>query len=396
MKILVCHNAYQQPGGEEVAVELQVELLRSRGHQVVLYQRHSRELLDYGLLEKARFPLETVASRRTTREIRALVTRERPALAHVHNVFPLLSPSLYSALADAGVPIVQTVHNYRLLCPNGLFYTRGQVCERCKHGATHHAVRLRCYRSSYTLSAVYALAIGRHRRRGTFDRIDRFVALTSFTADKLVEGGLAPRDKVSVLGNFLPSPLPEPARAAPGGPAGGGYVLYLGRLSGEKGVHLLVEAFAGLPSVALKIAGSGPEADALARRIESLGARNVELIGRREGAEKWTLIRDALFTVAPSLWYECFPFAVLESLACGVPALVAGHGGLAAMLAGREVAMTFRPGDAADLRARAAELAVDPARRRQLGERGRALVESEFSDHAHYRRLTGIYRELVP
>ena len=109
-----------------------------------------------------------------------------------------------------------------------------------------------------------------------------------------------------------------------------------------------------------------------------------------------SLSSHALFTVAPSLWYECFPFAVLESLACGVPALVAGHGGLAAMLAGREVAMTFRPGDAADLRARAAELAVDPARRRQLGERGRALVESEFSDHAHYRRLTGIYRELVP
>lgn len=396
MKILVCHNAYQQPGGEEVAVELQVELLRSRGHQVVLYQRHSRELLDYGLLEKARFPLETIASHRTTREIRDLVAHEHPALAHVHNVFPLLSPSLYVALAGAGVPIVQTVHNYRFLCPNALFYTHGQICERCKHGATHHAVRLRCYRSSYTFSAAYALAIGIHRRRGTFDRIDRFVALTSFTADKLVEGGLAPREKVRVLGNFLPSPLPEPAGVAPDDPAGGGYALFLGRLSREKGVHLLVEAFAGLPSVPLKIAGSGPEAEALARRIESLGATNVELIGRRGGAEKWALIRHALFTVTPSLWYECFPFAVLESLACGVPALVADHGGLAAMLAGRGVAVAFQPGDAADLRARAAELAADPARRRQLGKRGRALVQNEFSDRAHYHRLTGIYRELVP
>lgn len=396
MRILVCHCSYQQPGGEAVAVENQVRLLRERGHEVVLYQRDNREILEYGLAAKARFPLETVDSARTYREVRELAAGERFDLAHVHNVFPLISPSLYRALGDAKVPIVQTVHNYRLLCPNALFFTHGEICERCKHGRTWHAVRLRCYRDSHALSAIYALAVGLHRRRGTFGRIDRFLALSAFAAGKLVESGLTVPERVRVLGNFLPLPLPAPANRAPRGDDEP-YALFLGRLTEEKGIHLLADAFAGVPGLRLRIAGDGPEAGALSQRLAALaGAGNVETLGYRGGGAKWELLRHAAFTVIPSLWAEGWlPFSALESLACGVPVLIAGHGDLPESVRAEGVGATFAPGDAADLRRRALELARDPAGRREMGARGRALVEREHTDRAFYDRLMAIYREVA-
>jgi len=156
VKILIVHNHYQQPGGEQMAVEAQVSLLRERGHRVILYMRNNAEIERYGLWQKVIFFPKTIFSRRTYREIRALVMRERPDVAHVHNVFPLISPSVYWALKDSGVPVIQTVHNFRFLCPNALFYTHGRICERCKYGNTLHAVRWKCYRQSYILSTLYA------------------------------------------------------------------------------------------------------------------------------------------------------------------------------------------------------------------------------------------------
>ncbi|HYF66017.1 MAG TPA: glycosyltransferase, partial [Herpetosiphonaceae bacterium] len=158
----------------------------------------------------------TVFSRPAYRRLRELVRRERPDVAHVHNVFPLLSPAVYRALRAEGVPIVQTIHNFRLLCPNALFFTRGAICERCKGGNMLHAVRLACYRDSRLLSALYATTIMAHRRAGTFAAIDRFIALTEFTAAKLVEGGIARPDRISVLGNFLAERCRRPATGAPG------------------------------------------------------------------------------------------------------------------------------------------------------------------------------------
>ena len=184
MKILLVHNNYQQVGGEKAAVESQIELLRRHQHQVLPFIKESLDIKGYRLAAKIALLPRTFYSRQAYHQVRSLVKQERPDLAHVHNVFPLISPSVYRALAAAGVPIIQTVHNFRFLCPNALFYTHGQICERCKHGQTLHAVHLKCYRQSYLLSALYALTIGLHRRWGTFQRIDQFIALTNFTAQK--------------------------------------------------------------------------------------------------------------------------------------------------------------------------------------------------------------------
>jgi glycosyltransferase involved in cell wall biosynthesis len=391
MKILVVHNHYQQFGGEHTAVEAQTALLRGHGHEIVLYTRDNATIQGYGARDKALFFPRTVFSRETYDQVTRLVQQERPAVAHVHNVFPLISPAVYRALATAGVPIVQTVHNFRFLCVNSLFYTHDRICELCKSGKMSHAVRLRCYRNSYSLSALYALSIGLHRRWGTFQMIDRFIALSGFSAQKLVEGGVATRDRITVLGNFLPDPLPAPRSLAACPP----YVLYLGRLSREKGVATLIEAMAGVPELGLKILGDGPEASELRRLVAQRGLTNVEFMGHVTGEEKWELLRGALVTVVPSLWYEHFPFALLESMAVGTPVVASRLGSLADLIDEGRSGLLFRHGDSAGLAAVLRALAGQPDRALGMGNLARQTVEDRWTSRVHYQGLMHLYGELT-
>ena len=392
IRILVIHNHYQQLGGEQVAVEAQVSLLRERGHEVILYTRDNTEIEHYELSQKVSFFPKTIFSRRTYREIQALVARQRPDVAHVHNVFPLISPSVYRALKDSRVPVVQTVHNFRFLCPNALFYRHGRICERCKYGNTLHAVRWKCYRQSYLLSGLYALTIGLHRRAGTLNLIDRFIALTEFTAQKLVESGLTTQDKISVLGNFLPNPLPSPGSFETREP----YVVYLGRLSPEKGVEVLLDAVTGLPDLRVRIAGDGPQFGVLRAIARQRGLQQVEFLGRVVGEEKWELLRHATAVAVPSVWYEIFPFAVLESLAAGTPVVASNLGSLPYVVEDGKSGLLFRAGDSQDLREKLAWLVQHPAEALQMGRYGRQVVEKKYSAEAHYDKLMEIYAEVKP
>jgi len=392
MRLLVIHNHYQQPGGEQVAVEAQVSLLRERGHKVNLYTRDNAEIERYRLWQKAAFFPAAVFSRRTYGEIRTLIARERPDVAHVHNVFPLISPSVYLALKDSGVPVVQTVHNFRFLCPNALFYTRGRICERCKYGNTLHAVRWKCYRQSYILSSLYALTIGLHRRAGTFNLIDRFIALTEFTAQKLVESGLTTQDKISVLGNFMPNPLPSHGSFETREP----YVVYLGRLSPEKGVEVLLDAATGLPDLKVKIAGGGPQSGALRAIAQRRGLQQVEFLGRVVGEEKWKLLRHATAVVVPSVWYETFSFAALEGPVAGTPVVASNLGSLPYVVEDGKSGLLFQAGDSQDLREKLAWLVRHTAEALRMGRYGRQVVEKKYSAEAHYGKLMEIYAEVKP
>ncbi|RMG08669.1 MAG: hypothetical protein D6735_01495 [Acidobacteria bacterium] len=208
------------------------------------------------------FFANTIFSRQTYHEIINFITKEQLDVAHVQNVFSLISPSVYWALKKAGVPIVQTVHNMRFLCPNSLFYTNHHICERCKDGNTLYAIRWKCYRQHYALSALYATTIGVHRRLGTFDIIETFITPTEFTAHKLEEGRLA--DNITVL---VPELFPEAGSFERRNP----YLTYIGRLSPEKGVTILLEAMVGVPGVTLKIAGHGPQLPELNAKVRSNG-----------------------------------------------------------------------------------------------------------------------------
>lgn len=391
MRILIVHNYYAQPGGERAAVSAQADLLRQHGHRLSNYTRDNAEIRELGISGRSLLLKSSHFSSRTYKDVTAIIHKDRPDIAHVHNVFPLISPSVYRALADAGVPIVQTLHNFRFMCPNGLFYTHGEVCERCKRGNTLHAVRLKCYRKSYPMSALYASIIGIHRVLGTFDLIDRFVALTDFVAEKLEESGITDRSKIRTQGNFLPSPLPA-LRSYDSTDAS---FVYLGRLTREKGVANLLAAASELPGAHIKIAGEGPMAEELEGITHDQGLTNVEFLGRVDGEAKWDLVSRAAAIVIPSLWYECFPIVALESLAVGTPVVASALGSMPSIIEDGISGLLYSPGDRTDLSSKLKWIKDHSHEAELVGRQGRTLVEQNYSADAHYEGLMRIYAEVT-
>jgi glycosyltransferase involved in cell wall biosynthesis len=390
MKILLVHNDYQQAGGERVAVQAQITLLKQRGHRVIPFLINNQIIEQYTWLQKAAFFPNTVYSQHTYRALRTLVQSEQPDVAHVHNVFPLLSPAVYLSLSDAGIPIVQTIHNFRFMCPNSLFHTHEQVCERCKDGNTLPALHLRCYRDSYLLSGLYALTIGLHRRLGTFQKINHFLALTSFSARKLVESGLATPEKITVLGNFLPDPLPTR-----GPTTRQAYVVYLGRLSPEKGVATLVRAMQGLSYLKAKICGAGEQQADLESLVQELSLNNIEFVGYVSGEAKWELLRNATATIIPSVWYEHLPFSMLESWAVGTPVIASDLGSMRDLLNTQQEGLMFPAGDYLALRSRLKMMSQQLQAGLLMGEQGRRRIEAEFCETVHYSALVRVYQQLA-
>lgn len=389
MKVLVIHNHYQRWGGESAAASAQIALLRSAGHTVTAYARDNAEISEYRLLDKCAFFWRSFRSAATYRDLRRRIAHDKPDVVHIHNVFPLITPSAYIAAHDVGLPIVQTLHNFRLLCPNALFFTHGLRCERCMTGNTLHAIRHKCYRGSYILSALYAGVTGLHRARGTWGLIDRFVVLTEFTAQKLVDSGLTTHDRIRVLGNFLPEPLPQP-----GPSAREPYLVYMGRLSPEKGVETVIRAMAYTVGLRLLILGDGPQRDELADLVGKRGS-SIEFRGHVTGDAKWEILRRAAAVVVPSECYENFPMTVLESYGVGTPVIASDLGSLPFVVQNGETGILFSPGDPRDLAQAITSIVDNPEWARSMGLRARQVVEKHYSSQAHYEQLMSIYSEVM-
>lgn len=384
MKLLLVHNYYAQDGGEDAVFRHLAALLERRGHPVVRYERHNRELEGASRL---RVVADGFHSRRTAREVRELVERERPQLALVQNVFPLVSPSVYTALRAAGVPTVQLVYNYRLVCPNAHLYTQGAVCERCVHGSLWNAVRYSCYRSRLE-SAWYAAILGSHR--STFAALDGFVVPDGFMRAKLAEGGL-PADRIVPVGNPF-----DLAGYDPGAPEED-YFLFVGRLVRQKGILTLVRAFAQVPAPRrLRVVGDGPEraeAEALARE---LAPGRVEFLGLVWGDEVRALMARSLAVCIPSEWYDNAPLLLYQAYALGRPVIASRIDGIPEVVAHGEDGLLAAPGDVADWAAQVTRLGQDEHLRRSLGRAARAKAESQFSEDAYYARLTRALERLLP
>lgn len=322
MRIAIFHNRYRERGGEDTAVDGEAELLEKGGHTVVRCIADNREELSsaLGALRTALRARRNPASAARVAEL----AREAPIdVAHVHNFFPVLSPAVHEALSARGVAVVQTLHNYRLVCANGNLLREGRLCEECVPRGPWHAVRYGCYRGSRAQTLVWADAIAHHRARDTWRRcVDRFVAPTAFAARKLLAAGL-PHDRIEVL----PYVLADPGEPAPPGRG----AVFVGRLAPDKGVDLLLDAWRDQRGAPLTIVGSGPAEAAL--RARARGIPGVRFLGAlaRDGVVR--ALRDAAFAVVPSRWYEISPFAAIEALACARP-VVAWRGGALAELVG--------------------------------------------------------------
>ena len=390
MKVLFVHNFYQQFGGEDSAAIAERNLLESNGNEVLGFTRHNDEIKSYSLWEKAAFIPRTMYSHRTEREIRKAVEDFAPEVAFVHNVYPLISPSLYHTLHSLKVPIVQVVHDFRPFCPNGWFYIDGQICERCKFGNYLHAVKHRCYKDSYTLSALYSAALAGNRMAGMTDKVAAYVCLTNFYRQKMLEVGL-PEKKIFIRPNFIDPVAFAQDRSSPGS---GEYALYLGRLSSEKGPLTVLRAFENLPDVPLKIVGTGPLEAEMKQYIHDKHLVNVEMVGFKSGADKWRMIKNALFAIIPSECYENFPMVSLEYFSGAKPIIASNLGGLPHIVEEGKTGLLYRPGDAADLVEKIRSLLSRPAQIAEMGNRGRQLAETRYGPQESYSNLMNIFAQV--
>ena len=378
LNVVVVHNAYQQRGGEDAVVESEVELLRSRGHAVRTYLRHNDEIVGMGRVQAA---VNTLWSRRTVNEFSALLQAQRPDVVHVHNTFPLISPSLYWAASRAGVPVVQTLHNFRLMCPQGMLLREGRVCESCVGHLPLPAVVHACYQGQRPQTAVAAGMLVLHRTLGTWrHKVQRYIALNAFCRAKFIEGGL-PAERVVIKPNFVD--LPAPAEGLRSG------LLFVGRLSHEKGISTLVDAAGGLAPGVLRVAGTGPEAARLAAvpAVHALGA----LGGPQVAAE----MARATALVIPSLWYENFPRTLVEAYACGLPVLASRIGALAELVEDGVTGLLVEPGNAVEWAAKMQWALDHPEQMAQMGRAARAHYERCFTADVNHGQLTTIYRDAI-
>ena len=378
MRVVVAHNAYLLRGGEDAVAESEAALLRDHGHEVIEYARSNLDLAGMGKLSVA---VDTLWSRRTHSEISELLTRLRPDVLHVHNTLPLISPSLYWAAATARVPLVQTLHNFRMMCPQAMLLREGRVCEDCIGRVPWPAVRHGCYHGSRAQTAVLGGMLVLHRALGSYrHKVSRYIALNEFCRAKFVQGGL-PAERVVVKPNFVEDPKPgdEPRRG----------LLFVGRLSPEKGVDVLAQAARTLPLGSLRVAGTGPAQAALA------GLPSITSLGAMPSSAVAFEMARAVALVLPSIWYENFPRTLVEAYAAGLPVLASRIGALAELVEDGVTGLLFNPGDSADLAAKMTWALGHPDAMVEMGRAARRVYESKYTPEVNYEQLIGIYEQAL-
>jgi glycosyltransferase involved in cell wall biosynthesis len=389
MRVLLIHNRYRTsaPSGEDAAVRNEQRMLERQGVEVVCFDRCNDDIDDSTLLSKASAAADTIWSRRARAELSKVLRSVRPNVAHVHNTFSMLSPSIYGACQAEGVPVVQTLHNFRLFCPGALFLRDGKPCEDCVDKSLLESVRHRCYRGSFAATATLASMLTLHRALGTYSRhIDRYIALTEFARSKVIKAGV-PARSVVVKPNFVPDPPSA-------GDGSGDYVVFVGRLFEGKGAATLLDAWRQLPEVKLKIVGDGGLRAAL-QSMAQLEQLNVEFLGAQNRAVVLDLIAKAKILIIPSEWYEGFPMVIAEAFACGTPVLASKIGSLEELVAEGIRGRQFAAGNSLQLAAGVRRILGDGAALRRMRINARTFFEQHLTEQGNYASLMSIYSAVI-
>lgn len=375
------------------------ELLEQHGHRVIPFAaRQARDLptkwsgyfppgVDFaspGAVDIARF----LYSRPAARQMRRLLADEQPDLAHLHIYYGQLTGSILKPLADAGVPIVQTLHDFKLVCPVYSLLSHGKICEACQGKHFWRAATRRCNRGSLARSVLSAAETYVTHWLGAIDRFDHFITVSDFQRRKCIELGV-PAEKMTTVHNFADPTQFEPAQRP------GDYLLYFGRIEQLKGIYTLLAAAERLPEVPLWIVGTGDAEQHVAELIRQRGLNHVRLLGFKGGAELHELIRNSVATLLPSEGYDNCPMSVLESLALARPVIGSRIGGIPELVRDGVDGYLVPPGDAEALADRMQTLARDPEEAASMGLAGRSKIEAEFNPEIHYRRVLNVYRRVL-
>jgi glycosyltransferase involved in cell wall biosynthesis len=388
LKVISVYNRYLNRGGEDEVFELEGKLLDKHGCEVTLVteQVHNPN----GLIESTSLAFDVIWSRSWHARFEALLKEKKPQIVHVHNVFPTISPSIYYACRDAGVPVVQSLHNPRLLCPAATFYRDGHPCEDClgKH-LPWPSILHGCYQNSRIRTSGVATMLTVHRSLGTWRKlIDIFIVFTEFYRRKFIQGGL-PGNKIMVKPHFVdPDPGLKSNR--------GNYALYIGRLSPEKGVRTLLSAWKRLRDIPLKIRGNGP----LLEEVREFAAQHsgcIEVLANRLLPLEWArLMRGARFLVWPTEGnYETFGLVAIEAFAFGMPVIASRSGAMAEVVADERTGLHFTAGDSDDLASKVTWAWTHPDEMAVMGRNARCEYEAKYTAERNYEMLVDIYQRAI-
>lgn len=388
-KVLIIHNFYQQSGGEDKVVEQESAMLRSRGIETEHYYVHNDSIQSKGLANMAKLAVEAAWSFPEFKRIKELLLRVKPDVVHVHNFFPVISPSVYHACERLGVPVVQTLHNYRLICPAATFMRGNEVCEKCLHGTLLHSIRHGCYRGSQLQTIPVAAMIKFNELIGTWQhKVSRYIALTEFARDKFAESGI-PLDRIAVKPNFIHHQTVK-AKYDPNDR----YLLFVGRISAEKGVRNLLQAWSQLDDrggLRLVIIGDGPEKAELAAAYSQ---EDIQFLGKQDGDTVLDCMSRAMYVMVPSIWYEGFPMTIVESYSVGTPVLCSRIGALEEIVEDGVTGFHFQHDDLENIKTvirRAVAYENYAAMRQKVAEN----YAAHYTEEVNVKLLLAIYSEAM-
>ncbi|GAA4649930.1 glycosyltransferase [Kistimonas scapharcae] len=380
------HNKYQVHGGEDVVFENEKHLLTLNSFSVSEYVVSNTSIS--GFFDQVNALRGVKFSKKQKRFLSEKISLINPCLIHAHNIFPLLTPSIFHACQDTGVPVVYTLHNYRNLCPTATLMIDGKICERSLEASSWWTVPKRVYRNSLIGTAALAYMVEYHKRKRTWQtHVDRYIALTEFAKAKFIAGGF-PADKISVKPNFIE----DPHKANKKIDKKGGYAVFVGRLSEEKGLTTLLDAWRDI-NYPLKIIGDGPIKSIVKKQSDD--NVNIHFLGFQNKEAILSLLQDADFLIMPSTWYEGFPMVLLEAFANGTPALVSNVGGMAEIVSDGITGLHFEVSNSESLAEKAVYLIQHPKITREMGINSRIEYLQKYTPEINVEILLDIYRQAI-
>jgi glycosyltransferase involved in cell wall biosynthesis len=399
VRILLIHNRYRIRAGEDTVFDRETELLRKYGHEIETWTLDNESIASRNPIVQFQLALNTIWSVSSYQQLQHKIQQFRPDIVHVHNILPLLSPAIYYACRDRGVPVVQTIHNYRLGCPAGTYFRAGQICELCQQRSLWQSIRFGCYRNARLQTAVVAGMLQVHRWLGTWHHVvTSYIAISPFLKGKLLALGI-PAEKIFLKPNYVSANPINPVLTTNQLHTSehqqfGSYYLFVGRLVEEKGIRTLLEGYqlsrSGFP---LTIAGTGELENIV---VEAVGQNPmIRYVGLQTRAQVLELMQGAIALIFPSIWYEGLPVSILEAYSCSLPAIGSNLGAMGHAILPELTGQLFAPADAADLARKITELEANPQKWLSLKQNLKQYVDPAYFADANYHQLMQIYQRTI-